>query len=76
MNVEEKTLFRIVGMYCVSCKSLVEKQLKSETGIKKISLDYMTDSVVVEFDSVLITKKQIKEKLEKSGYKFVRTSYL
>ena len=37
----------------------------------------MTDRVVVvEFDSVLITKKQIKEKLEKSGYKFVRTSYL
>ena len=57
MNVEEKTVFRIVGMYCVSCRSLVEKQLKSETGIKKISLVYMTDRVVVEFDSVLITKK-------------------
>jgi copper chaperone len=75
MNVE-KTLFRIVGMYCVSCKPVVEKQLKGEKGIKKIDIDYMTDSVIVEFDPVLITKEQIKKKLEKSGYKFVRTSNL
>ena len=36
----------------------------------------MTDSIIVEFDPVLITKEQIKKKLEKSGYKFVRTSNL
>jgi copper chaperone len=75
MNVE-KALFRIVSMYCVSCKPVVEKQLKGEKGIKKIDIDYMTDSVIVEFDPVLITKEQIKKKLEKSGYKFVRTSNL
>jgi copper chaperone len=72
----EKALFRIVGMYCVSCKPVVEKQLKCEKGIKKIDIDYMTDSVIVEFDPVLITKEKIKKKLEKSGYKFVRTSNL
>jgi copper chaperone len=33
----------------------------------------MTDSVVVEFDSSMITKEEIKNRLEKSGYKFVRT---
>jgi len=75
MNVE-KALFRIVGMYCVSCKPVVEKQLKGEKGIKKIDIDYMTDSIIVEFDPVLITKEQIKKKLQKSGYKFVRTSNL
>ena len=63
-------------MYCVSCKPVVEKQLKGEKGIKKIDIDYLTDSVIVEFDPVLITKEQIKKKLEKSGYKFVRTSNL
>ena len=66
----------IIGMYCVSCKPVVEKQLKGDKGIKKIDIDYMTDSVIVEFDPVLITKEQIKKKLEKSGYKFVRTSNL
>ena len=75
MNVE-KALFRIVGMYCFSCKPIVEKQLKNEDGIKKIDIDYMKESIVVEFDPVLITKEQIKKKLEKSGYKFVRKSNL
>ena len=57
-------------------KPIVEKQLKNEDGIKKIDIDYMKESVVVEFDPVLITKEQIKIKLEKSGYKFVGTSNL
>ena len=70
----ERSLFRIVGMYCITCKPIVEKQLKDEEGVKKIDIDYMTDSVVVEFDSSLITKEEIKNKLEKSGYKFVRTA--
>ena len=69
----EKTYFKIVGMYCISCKSVVEKQLKNESGIRRIDVDYMTDSVVVEFDASLITKEEIKDRLEKSGYNFVRT---
>ncbi len=34
----------------------------------------MTDSVIVEYDSNLITRKKIKEKLENSGYKFIRVA--
>ncbi len=51
----------------------MEKQLRNEQAIKKIDIDYMTDSVIVEFDPTLITKEEIKDRLEKSGYKFVRT---
>ncbi len=61
-------------MYCVSCKPIVEKQLKDEDAIKKIGVDYMTDSVVVDYDSALISKEEIKWRLEKSGYKFVRVA--
>lgn len=68
----EKALFKVVGMYCISCKPIVEKQLKNEEAVKKIDIDYMTDSVIVEFDPLLITKEEIKNRLEKSGYKFVR----
>jgi Cu+-exporting ATPase len=73
MNVEN-ALFRIIVIYCGSCKPIVEKQLKDIYTIKKIDIDYITDSVIVEFDSSLITKEEIKEKLEKSGYKFSRMS--
>ncbi len=61
-------------MYCFTCKPIVEKQLKDEDAIKKIDVDYMTDSVVVEYDSTLINREEIKNRLEKSGYKFVRVA--
>ena len=74
MEKTEKAFFKVVGMYCTSCKPIVEKQLKNEQAVKKIDLDYMTDSAIVEFDPSLITKQEIKERLEKSGYKFVRVA--
>ena len=70
----ERGLFKVVGRYCTSCKPIVEKQLKNEKGVKNIDIDYMTDSVIVGYDPALITKEQIKDKLDKSGYKFVRIS--
>jgi Cu+-exporting ATPase len=72
MEKIEKAFFKVVGMYCTSCKPIVEKQLKNEQAVKRIDIDYMTDSVIVEFDPTLITKQEIKDRLEKSGYKFVR----
>ena len=74
MEKTEKAFFKVVGMYCTSCKPIVEKQLKNEQAVKKIDLDYMTDSAIVEFDPLLITKQEIKYRLEKSGYKFVRVA--
>lgn len=70
----EKISFRIIGMYCITCKPIVEKQLKDEKAVQRIDINYMTDSVIVEFDSSLIDREQIKNRLEKSGYKFVRTA--
>ena len=61
-------------MYCTSCKPIIEKQLRNEQAVRKIDIDYMTDSVIVEFDPSLITKQEIKYRLEKSGYKFVRAA--
>jgi copper chaperone len=74
MTKTEKALFRVVGMYCTSCKPIVEKQLGDEQAVKKIDIDYMTDSVIVEFDPSLISRQEIKDRLEKSGYKFVRVA--
>ena len=62
-------------MYCISCKPIVEKQLKDEKGVKSIKFDYLTDSIIVEFDPALLTKEDIKNSLDKSGYKFVRLGY-
>jgi copper chaperone len=60
-----------VGMYCISCKPIVERQLKDEKGIKSIKFDYLTDRIIVEFDPSVLTREEIKSRLDKSGYKFV-----
>jgi copper chaperone CopZ len=70
----ERALFRVVGMYCTSCKSIVEKQLKDEQGVIKVDINYMTDSVIVDFNPSLVTNEKIKNRLEKSGYNFVRVA--
>jgi copper chaperone len=59
-------------MYCISCKPIVERQLEDEKGIKSIKFDYLTDRIIVEFDPSVLTREEIKYKLDKSGYKFVR----
>jgi copper chaperone len=61
----KKALFKVVGMYCTTCKPIVEKQLRDEEAVKKIDIDYMIDSVIVEFDPSFITKEEIKTRLEK-----------
>jgi copper chaperone len=45
MNMSEKTqriLFRIIGMYCITCRPIIEKQLREERAVKRIDIDYMT----------------------------------
>ena len=74
MTSYEKVYFKVVGMYCTSCKLIVEKQLKDKKGIKKININNITNSVIVEFDPIVITKHDIKERLEESGYKFIRAA--
>jgi copper chaperone len=62
----EKVFFKMIGMYCTTCKPIVEKQLIDEEAVKKIAIDYMTDGIVVEFEPSMITKEEIKVRLEKS----------
>jgi Cu+-exporting ATPase len=69
----EKALFKVVGMHCSSCKPIVEKELRNEQAVKKIEIT-VTDSVIEEFDPSFITIQEIKDRLEKSGYKFVRAN--
>jgi copper chaperone len=71
LTPSEKAYYKVVGIYCTTCKPIIEKQLKDKNGIKKIDINNITNTVIVEFDPLAITKHDIKAKLEESGYKFV-----
>ena len=62
MNLTQKARSKVVGMYCTTCKPIVENQLKGNEAIKNIDIDFMTDSVIVEYEPTLTTKEKIKRK--------------
>lgn len=49
---------KVIGMYCLPCKSVVEKQLKVESGIQRIDIDYVTANVAVKLDGSLVITKE------------------
>lgn len=69
----QRALFKVIGMYCTTCKPIVEKQLKGEQAIKRIDIDFMTDSVIVEYDSSIITRAN-KRKARELGLQVLLSS--
>ena len=55
-------------------KTYYRKTTKRWESSQEIDIDYIIDSIIVEYDPLVLTKEQIKNWLEKSGYKFVRTT--
>lgn len=63
-----KKTYKITGMDCASCASLIELDLE-DAGIKA-SCSYPKETLVVEYDNNLKEEK-IKEIVKKSGYSII-----
>lgn len=64
----KKEMFRISGMTCSACSAHVEKSVSKETGIKRVRVNLLTNSMVVEFDESIISYHDIIESVKKAGY--------
>ena len=53
-------IFSLFNLGCVPCSSIVEDKLKKLHGVKKASVDYVTDTVQVDFDPRLLTGDAIR----------------
>ena len=76
-----KVVAIVVGLFLAGLAYLQYQQIVAinwnkvpQLSQNAIDVDYMTDSVIIDYDPLLITKEEIKNKLEKSGYKFVRVA--
>ncbi|MEO9319590.1 MAG: heavy-metal-associated domain-containing protein [Nitrososphaera sp.] len=67
-----KARFKVAGLYCTSCKGVIEKSLKDNVAVREIYIDLVTDSVIVDYDETVTNPEQLKSELEKSGYHFTR----
>jgi Cu+-exporting ATPase len=62
------------GMYCGSCVTKIEKELKQKSGVVSASVDLGTESAIVNYIPGLIDTKAIKNVIEKLDYKVFDTS--
>jgi len=62
--------FKVSGMHCNSCVSLVKMNLEDLDGVSKIDADEK-GNVKVNFDEIKADVKEIVKKIELDGYKVV-----
>ena len=63
-----KTKFNVTGMTCSACSSHVEKSVLSLPGIKTVTVNLLTNSMVAEFDENILKISDIIIAVEKAGY--------
>lgn len=66
MNHTER--FKIKGMHCASCASIIEKALKKEAGVESVEVSYGTESAKVSFDADKTSPQALSKQIEPLGY--------
>lgn len=64
----------IGGMHCASCVTKIEKELKETKGIVSASIDMASGSAVINYIPGMINIAEIKNVIEKLGYKTYDTA--
>lgn len=65
----KKINFKINGIHCASCKTLIETDVDVLEGVNKINVDNNSGESWVEYDNDKITKEKIFSSIENLNYK-------
>ncbi len=63
--------YRVKGMHCASCASIIEKTLKKVDGVQDIQVNYGTETAKVTFDESKTGHNHLSQKVEPLGYTLV-----
>jgi Cu2+-exporting ATPase/Cu+-exporting ATPase len=63
--------FKIKGMHCASCAGIIEKTFKKTEGVESVNVNYVTESVSINFDDNKINQLDFSEKIEPLGYSLI-----
>ena len=70
IKIMKKQTFSIVGMHCASCAKLIERTLSKVSGVTSASVNYGSESAVVNLEEG-VTDKDLIEAVAGSGYKAI-----
>jgi copper chaperone CopZ len=69
LKEKQRIRVRIVGMDCYSCALLLDRTLKCVKGVERVWVNYVLDTVFVEFDPSIISGNDILQMIkQKTGY--------
>lgn len=63
--------FKIRGMHCASCASIIEKTFKKTAGVESAEVNYGTETAKVAFNEAEVNAEQLSKKIEPLGYSLV-----
>ena len=66
-----KNTYKIKGMHCASCASIIEKTLKKVEGVSLAEANYGNESVRLSFDENKINVENLSKKIEPFGYSLI-----
>ncbi|KAL5537182.1 CCC2 [Sanghuangporus sanghuang] len=59
---------RIFGMTCSACTNTIETGLSSTPGVSKVAVSLATETAQIEFDRVLVSPRELVERIEDMGF--------
>lgn len=60
--------YRVKGMHCASCSSVIEKTFKKIPGVQSAEVNYGTEKAKVSFDPTQMNPLKLSEHIEPLGY--------
>jgi Cu2+-exporting ATPase/Cu+-exporting ATPase len=64
-------IYRIEGMHCASCATIIDKQLKKLGGVRSAQINFATEKAVIDFDPLTVSISRMNEEIEKLGYSII-----
>jgi P-type Cu+ transporter len=61
-------IFRVRGMHCASCASIIEKEFKRSPGVHHAEVNYGTETAKLAYDESAVSAHDLSEKIEPLGY--------
>ncbi|MFK7969326.1 MAG: heavy metal translocating P-type ATPase [Bacteroidia bacterium] len=69
-STTQKTTFPVTGMTCVACASSVESILQKTEGVASASVNFASNSVLLEYDGA-ISDGALRKRLQSAGYDLI-----
>jgi len=67
-------IYRVKGMHCASCATVIEKTFKKVNGVESAEVNYGTEKVKLSFDATKVKPYDLSKLIEPLGYSLVDSS--